>query len=227
MRFAAVADQDATPAEVVEMAVTGAGVLAAVVRTAAPGVRAFHPAGAADAEGFADLTVPGDAVTGLWEVQGTSVAPVPYDGVLAVDHATSASLAGALAVHYGEVGADGQVARWHSAGTLAEPVPYGDALTRVPAVSAERPAVIPVRVSLPDPSLVTGDPGQTLAVTATFTVSYLDGGGGGGEAVPPPVGPPGGGDLAVTGAGPWAGLLAALLLAAGAYLRSRRRRATG
>ena len=55
VRFAAVADQDATPAEVLEMAVTGAGVLAAVVRTAAPGVRAFHPAGVADAEGFAAM----------------------------------------------------------------------------------------------------------------------------------------------------------------------------
>lgn len=55
VRFAAVADRDATPAEVVEMAVTGAGLLAAVVRTAAPGVRAFHPAGVADPEGFAAM----------------------------------------------------------------------------------------------------------------------------------------------------------------------------
>jgi hypothetical protein len=55
VRFMAVADQDATSAEVLEMAVTGAGILTAVLRTAGPGVRAFHPAGVADAEGFAAM----------------------------------------------------------------------------------------------------------------------------------------------------------------------------
>lgn len=55
VRFLATADKDATPAEVLEFAVTGAGILSATVRTAAPSARAYHPTGIADPEGFAAM----------------------------------------------------------------------------------------------------------------------------------------------------------------------------
>jgi hypothetical protein len=49
------AEKDASPAEVLEFAVTGGRVLASMVRTSPAHVRAFHPAGTADPEGFAAL----------------------------------------------------------------------------------------------------------------------------------------------------------------------------
>lgn len=55
VRFLAVADKEASPAEVLEFALTGGGVLAATVRTAAPQARAYHPTGMADPEGFAGM----------------------------------------------------------------------------------------------------------------------------------------------------------------------------
>lgn len=55
VRFLATADKDATPAEVLEFALTGGGLLAATVRTAAPSVRAYHPTGMADPAGFAGM----------------------------------------------------------------------------------------------------------------------------------------------------------------------------
>jgi uncharacterized protein (TIGR03083 family) len=55
VRFTASADQDASPAEVLEFAQAGAGILAATVRTASPRLRAYHPTGMADPEGFAAM----------------------------------------------------------------------------------------------------------------------------------------------------------------------------
>lgn len=55
VRFLATADKDATPAEVLEFAVTGGGILSATVRAAAPSVRAYHPTGMADPAGFAGM----------------------------------------------------------------------------------------------------------------------------------------------------------------------------
>jgi hypothetical protein len=55
VRAIATAEKDASPAEVLEFAVTGERVLAAMVRTSPAHVRAFHPAGIADPEGFAAL----------------------------------------------------------------------------------------------------------------------------------------------------------------------------
>lgn len=165
-----------------------------------------------------DLDVPGDSVTGRWEVNGTSPTPVPYDGLLVTEAAVPDSLAHALVVHYGELGPDGQVAAWHDGGTLVDPVAYADALARIPAVSAGHPTVIPVRVSLPDPSAVTGQAGAPAAVQASFTVSYLAG-----AAVGAGSTAHAGAALAVTGPGPWLGLLAAALVAAGAALLTARR----
>jgi len=55
VRAVATAEKDASPAEVLEFAVTGGRVLASMVRTSPAHVRAFHPAGTADPEGFAAL----------------------------------------------------------------------------------------------------------------------------------------------------------------------------
>jgi uncharacterized protein (TIGR03083 family) len=55
VRFVAAVDKDASSAEVLEFTVTGAGILAATVRTAAPTVRAYHPTGMADPDGFAGM----------------------------------------------------------------------------------------------------------------------------------------------------------------------------
>jgi len=55
VRFLAVADKAATPAEVLEFAMTGGGLLVAAVRTTAPSVRAYHPSGMAEPAGFAAM----------------------------------------------------------------------------------------------------------------------------------------------------------------------------
>jgi hypothetical protein len=55
VRAVATVEKDASPAEVLEFAVTGGRVLASMVRTSPAHVRAFHPAGMADPEGFAAL----------------------------------------------------------------------------------------------------------------------------------------------------------------------------
>src|SRR5260370_6116314 len=55
VRAVATAEKDASPAEVLEFAVTGGRVLASMVRTSPAHVRAFHPPGTADPEGFAAL----------------------------------------------------------------------------------------------------------------------------------------------------------------------------
>jgi hypothetical protein len=55
VRAIATAEKGASPAEVLEFAVTGGRVLASMVRTSRPHVRAYHPAGMADPEGFAGL----------------------------------------------------------------------------------------------------------------------------------------------------------------------------
>ncbi|SCG41075.1 hypothetical protein GA0074704_1073 [Micromonospora siamensis] len=54
-RFMANANQDASPAEVLEFAEVGGRLLAASVRASGPEVRAYHPAGLADPEGFAAM----------------------------------------------------------------------------------------------------------------------------------------------------------------------------
>ena len=55
VRAIAIAEKDASPAEVLEFAVTGGRVLASMVRTSRAHVRAYHPAGMADPEGFAGM----------------------------------------------------------------------------------------------------------------------------------------------------------------------------
>jgi len=55
VRFMTNADKDASPEQVLEFAEAGARILAATVRTAAPHVRADHPSGRADPEGWAAM----------------------------------------------------------------------------------------------------------------------------------------------------------------------------
>ena len=55
VRAIATAEKDSSPAEVLEFAVTGGRVLASMVRTSPAHVRAYHPAGMSDPEGFAGL----------------------------------------------------------------------------------------------------------------------------------------------------------------------------
>ncbi|HEX5598652.1 MAG TPA: maleylpyruvate isomerase N-terminal domain-containing protein [Micromonosporaceae bacterium] len=55
VRFMANADKDASPEEILEFAEAGARILAAMVRTSGPDVRAYHPNGQADPEGFAAM----------------------------------------------------------------------------------------------------------------------------------------------------------------------------
>lgn len=201
-------------------AAVGLAVLAAGPAAAAqgPDERVLTVAGHPLVHEFA-LDDPGDAVTGWWQVHGRSATPVPFEGVLAADPSSSGSLARALVVHYGAVGPDGDVVTWHPAGTLAEPATYSAALARVPSAAAGAPVSIPVRVSLPDPGLVSGLPGEALVVEATFTVTYLNPGG----RDDAPSGP---GLLAVTGAGAWpAALLAGVSIGLGLLLRRRWRAA--
>ncbi|MEU6077031.1 hypothetical protein [Micromonospora sp. NPDC047074] len=53
--FMANADKDASPEQVLEFAEAGGRILAATVRASGPEVRAYHPTGQADPEGFAAL----------------------------------------------------------------------------------------------------------------------------------------------------------------------------
>ena len=55
VRAVATAEKDLSPAEVLEFAVAGGRVLASMVRTSRAHVRAYHPAGMSDPEGFAGL----------------------------------------------------------------------------------------------------------------------------------------------------------------------------
>jgi uncharacterized protein (TIGR03083 family) len=55
VRFMATAEKEASPAQVLEFAETGARILAATVRTTPPQARAYHPTGMADPEGFAAM----------------------------------------------------------------------------------------------------------------------------------------------------------------------------
>lgn len=176
-----------------------------------------------------DTRVPGDSVTGVWQVSSSSSTHIAYDGVLVAGGTAPDGLASALAVSYGTTDADGRVT-WHDAGTLADGVAYTAAVPRATAVvSAGEPTAIPVRVSLPDPSLLEGRAGELLSVEATFTLSYLD-----------PRGEPsssGGyrsgvlaatetGVLAVTGLGAWpVAAVAGALVGLGVVLRRRRRSA--
>ena len=74
VRFMANADTDAAPAEVLEFAEAGGRILAATVRTSPPQVRAYHPTGMADPEGFAGMGCVEALVHGHDIAQGLGLA---------------------------------------------------------------------------------------------------------------------------------------------------------
>ncbi|MEV6492848.1 maleylpyruvate isomerase N-terminal domain-containing protein [Actinoplanes sp. NPDC051633] len=83
VRFLASADTDATAAEVLEFALTGGGILDAAVRAAPPTLRAYHPTGMADAEGFAAMGCVEALVHGYDIAQGLGVDLTAPPGVCA------------------------------------------------------------------------------------------------------------------------------------------------
>ena len=165
-------------------------------------------------------------MSGQWHVGSTTAQTRDFDGVLVPVGPFSDDLARALTVQYGSVDAASGRISWHPAGTLAEPRTYAEALGHSPTVDTEHPVTLPVRVSLPEPDSVAGVPGEVLAVSASFVVSYLgdepEGGEpGGGAGGPRPVPP----DLATTGWGSWwliAAAAAAIAVGADTTRRARR-----
>lgn len=77
VRFLASVDKDASAAEVLEFAEAGARILASTVRTAAAEVRAYHPTGMADPEGFAGMGCVEMLLHGLDIAQGLGVTLDP------------------------------------------------------------------------------------------------------------------------------------------------------
>ena len=77
VRFMANADKDGSPAEVLEFAEAGGRILAATVRTAPAQVRAYHPTGMADPEGFAGMGCVEALVHGHDIAQGLGLALDP------------------------------------------------------------------------------------------------------------------------------------------------------
>ncbi|MEV4492351.1 DinB family protein [Micromonospora coxensis] len=77
VRFMANADKDASAAEVLEFAEASARILAATVRASGPDVRAYHPSGQADPEGFAAMGCVETLLHGDDIAQGLGVAVDP------------------------------------------------------------------------------------------------------------------------------------------------------
>jgi hypothetical protein len=81
--FEAALTKDATAVDALEFVVTGAGLLAATVQTTSHEVRAYHPTGQADPEGFAGMGVIEILVHGEDIARGLGVALDPPDDVCA------------------------------------------------------------------------------------------------------------------------------------------------
>jgi hypothetical protein len=77
VRFLAKADEDASPAEVLEFAEAGGRILAATIRSAGPDIRAYHPSGLADPEGFAGMGCVETLIHGEDIAHGVGTALVP------------------------------------------------------------------------------------------------------------------------------------------------------
>ncbi|MEV0722019.1 DinB family protein [Micromonospora purpureochromogenes] len=83
VRFMANADKDASPEQVLEFAEAGGRILAATVRTSGPDVRAYHPSGQADPEGFAAMGCVETLLHGNDIAQGLGLAIDPPRDVCA------------------------------------------------------------------------------------------------------------------------------------------------
>ncbi|MET8912504.1 hypothetical protein [Micromonospora sp. NPDC004551] len=83
VRFMASADTDASADETLEFAEAGGRILAAIVRTSGPAVRAYHPSGRADPEGFAAMGCAETLLHGDDITQGLGLALDPPRDVCA------------------------------------------------------------------------------------------------------------------------------------------------
>ncbi len=121
-----------------------------------------------------DTTRYNDQVTGIWMLENNGPDATAFDGILeAVGADVPPTLAAQLQIEYGQIGESGTI--WHDAGTLLAPTSYADALgLSNPTVQGHGVVDIPVRVTLANPAALEGEPGQTLTLDASFTVSYLD-----------------------------------------------------
>lgn len=127
-----------------------------------------------------DTSAPGDSVEGTWVLANRGTLGTAFDGVFTPVDEHSRSLAGALGVEYGLTDENGTVTSWAQAGTLAAPVSYADAHGGGAFISGAETTVIPVRLTLVDPKILEGDPGDDHTVGATFSINYLSPGGDGG-----------------------------------------------
>lgn len=83
VRFLVSAEEDASPAEMLEFAEAGGRILSATVRSASPDARAYHPTGLADPEGFAAMGCVEAMLHGHDIAQGLSLDFDPPAGVCA------------------------------------------------------------------------------------------------------------------------------------------------
>lgn len=116
-----------------------------------------------------DVTKFNDSVEGTWTIENKGTVDAPYDGTLAPHGEVSASLAQNLTVEY----SDGTT--WYKAGTLDAPLSYAAATGRPsPSLAVGATQSVPVRITLDDPTLLQGEDGANLRVSANFTVTYTD-----------------------------------------------------
>jgi hypothetical protein len=81
VRFLASADKDASPAEMLEFAEAGGRILVATLRAAPPHIRAYHPTGMADPEGFAAMGCVEALLHGHDIAQGLGLTIDPARGI--------------------------------------------------------------------------------------------------------------------------------------------------
>lgn len=120
-----------------------------------------------------DTTKLNDMAVGSWTLTNSGPTATTWNGKLEVT-SVSNSLAQNLEVSYGVGDSAGTV--WYDAGTVAAPLSVADALGAQSVDIAGKEIVpIQVRIVLPNPALLEGEPETTLSVDANFTVEYLSG----------------------------------------------------
>lgn len=110
-----------------------------------------------------------DSVTAEWTLTNKGKIDTNFDGAFQLLQNADPSLSDALSLEFG----DGK-GNWFPAGTVANPTSYVSALGHSGAIASAQSIKIPVRVTLADPTKLTGNEGDTLTVNANFVVSYLD-----------------------------------------------------
>jgi hypothetical protein len=115
-----------------------------------------------------DLTTYNESVEGVWSIDNTGTVGVTFDGTLTATGAeVPTSLAAQLVVQYADASG-----AWRDAGTLASPVSYVTAVGAGSALAAAASERVLVRISLADPTALEGVAGETLSISAAFSVGY-------------------------------------------------------